>query len=366
MRMLLVCVIALACMLALGTMLSIPPAHGRTSSLAQAPATRPAAPARRPPAAAQPVRPASQPQPGNVPRPPQTGQTPGPWDNDLLLYRGIGNEFRKIDTWPRGGVPSIIRDKNGRLIAAFQWFPEKDLQAFDRVALRYSTDDGHTWTQPKTIDIAQFPEDLMRPFDPTLALAPDGKVRLYFSSRSLKDHRSKVATHSATSDDGEHFTFEAGMRFGIDDHNVIDCAVVCLKDVWHYFAPEDGPSTPRGVGYHATSPDGLKFERQADVQVDGHKRWLGCVSVEGNALRFYGTDDGARPGDKNSPRIWSAVSSDGATWKLDGGIAVEGVDAGVALTKDGDRIVIATGPPRPGTPSARRPRPPLPPATHPR
>ncbi len=295
-----------------------------------------------------------------MPRPPQPGRDAGPWDHDVLVWRSIGDVWRPLATWERGGVPSIARDANGRLIAAFQWFPENDVHAFDRVALRYSEDDGRTWTDPEPLKVADLPEDLMRPFDPTLALAPDGKVRIYFTSRTLKDHRSRPETYSAISDDGERFTFEPGVRFGIEDKNVVDCAVVCMNDVWHYFAPEDGPGPPRGVGYHAVSQDGLKFERQEDVRVEGAKRWLGCVVVDGaaHALRFYGTDDSSRPGDNDARKIWTAVSTDGSVWKLEPGIALDGVDPGVALAKEGDRILIATGPPRPGTPSARRPKPP--------
>jgi hypothetical protein len=36
---------------------------------------------------------------------------------------------------------------DGRLIAAHQYFPENDPSAFDRVAVRFSTDEGKSWTK---------------------------------------------------------------------------------------------------------------------------------------------------------------------------------------------------------------------------
>src|SRR5689334_2237097 len=57
--------------------------------------------------------------------PPPKNPNRGPWDNDLLISESIdGITFAKPTVFvERGGVPSIVRDSGGKLIAAFQWFP---------------------------------------------------------------------------------------------------------------------------------------------------------------------------------------------------------------------------------------------------
>src|SRR3954464_11810148 len=71
----------------------------------------------------------------------------GPWDRDLVIATSAdGLAFADAKPFvERGGVPHVARDAKGRLIAAFQWFPIDRPEAFDRVALRISEDDGKTW-----------------------------------------------------------------------------------------------------------------------------------------------------------------------------------------------------------------------------
>src|SRR3989442_4983590 len=66
------------------------------------------------------------------------------------------------------------------------------------------------------------------------------------------------------------YSFEPGMRFGVEKRPVIDCAVALHEGVFHLFAPDNGPGVrhgypgerPReGVCYHATSTDGLSFRK---------------------------------------------------------------------------------------------------------
>jgi hypothetical protein len=109
--------------------------------------------------------------------------SPGPWDNDLLVYRVTPDlEVTKIATFPRGGVPTLARLKNDKLIAAHQYFPENDRTNFDKVAVRFSSDEGKTWSEPEVIRVKGLPEGMRFPFDPTLVPLPDGRVRLYFTS----------------------------------------------------------------------------------------------------------------------------------------------------------------------------------------
>src|ERR1041384_1064324 len=94
---------------------------------------------------------AALPAPAQRPPPDPVGRAdanqPGPWDNDVLIYRLPANgQAEKLATFERAGVPTLARLNDGRLISAFQSFPNDDNRNFDRVAVRYSSDEGKTWT----------------------------------------------------------------------------------------------------------------------------------------------------------------------------------------------------------------------------
>ncbi len=263
--------------------------------------------------------------------PPSTVQDrPGPWDGDAwLLESKDGLRFTRVRKLVEGaGVPTLIADAQGRLIAHFQWFPKDRQEAFDRVAVSFSSDEGATWTPPRPIVMADFPEDMMRPFDPTVVAFDDGRFRMYFTSRK---GREVPAIYSALSDDAITFRFESGPRFSVENEHVIDCAVGRLGKTWHLYAPLQGHE---GKGYHAVSTDGLNFERRKNVSVDARGSWLGCAVTDGETLRFYGTMGGGS---------WSATSADGESWKLDRAESRDGTaDPGVARTKDGRWLKVAT------------------------
>jgi hypothetical protein len=292
----------------------------------------------------------------------------GPWDHDLLVARLPAPDPMKgpsmglsgsVDTkvFDRGGTASLARDTKGRLVAAYQWFPQNNPSAFDKIAIRTSTDEGQTWSGPHTVTLMGLPTDAFRPSDPTLVLTDDGRLRMYFTTHLTG---GKAATYSAISPatDGQSFAFEPGVRFADTDHDVLDSTVAKLGDTWHYFAPIDGLDKGRRMAYHATSKDGLTFDRQPNITVDlpatkdskpMHHRWLGCAvtSADGQTIRFFGSLD-------DSPGIWSAHSSNGTDWKLDDSPLKSGSDPAAVLLRDGSTLVIATGPARPGTPSAKR------------
>jgi hypothetical protein len=210
----------------------------------------------------------------------QHGREPpsgGPWNNDVLVYRVSPNgEVTQIATFERAGVPTITRMKDGRLVAAHQHFPENNDADFDKVAVRFSSDEGRNWTTPQVIRVEGLPEGTRFPFDPTLVPLPDGRVRLYFMGNMGRTfQRGTPAIHSAISTDGMNYTYEPGVRFAVEGRMVIDCAVVLHNGVFHLYAPDNGaqrqPGRPprnqttadrprEGVGYHATSKDGLKPE----------------------------------------------------------------------------------------------------------
>jgi len=292
-------------------------------------------------------------------------QRPGPWDNDGLVFRVTADaRIEKLAVFGRAGVPTAARLPDGRLCVAHQHFPEDNDADFDKVAVRFSSDEGRTWTAPVVIRLRGLPEGMRFPFDPTLVPLPDGRMRLYFTS--LKGRRfdeDRPAIYSAVSGNGVEFTFEAGVRFGIEGRPVIDCAVALHRGVFHLFAPDNGAGAPPGgpvderprvgVGYHATSEDGLAFARQPDVQIAGRRRWLGNVQSDGAEMRFFGTGEPGGPGSPGG--VWVGTSPDGGTWTLQTKFApVPGADPGAVKLKDGSWLVVVTGPPRPGTPSAQR------------
>ncbi|MCX6011990.1 MAG: sialidase family protein [Chloroflexi bacterium] len=131
-------------------------------------------------------------------------ETAGPWDQDVLVFQlNADGTVIKTATFERAGVPTIIRMKDGRLIAAHQFFPANNPENFDKVAVHFSSDEGNTWTSPKVIQIVGLPEGMRFPFDPTLVALPDGKIRLYFTSLHGKQFNENMpGIYSAISKNG--------------------------------------------------------------------------------------------------------------------------------------------------------------------
>jgi hypothetical protein len=277
---------------------------------------------------------------------------PGPWDNNVWVVRvRPGGEPQKLATFPRAGVPSVARLQDGRLLAAFQHFPADDELHFDRVAVRFSSDEGRSWSKPEPIVVEGMDAGLIRPFDPTLVPLPDGRVRLYFTSnRSWDFGRSAPAIYSAISTNGIHYQFEPGVRFALAGRLVIDCAVALHQGVFHLIVPDNGevpgpaqppgpkPQPSGGNGYHAISHDGLKFKRVADVTLASRgNRWLGNLVSDGGELVFFGTGPGA----------WPVTSPDGVRWAAAAELVrVPGADPGAVRLRDGAWLLLVTSPPR--------------------
>ena len=258
----------------------------------------------------------------------------GPWDGDIVLLESTsGKNFRKAGKLvDGGGVPNLIRDMDGRLVATFQWFPGRSHEDFDKIAVSFSKDDGKSWSDPKAIGISGFPEKMIRPCDPTLVQLDDGRFRLYFTSDTRSNRGgnrwASPSIHSAISGDAISFRYESGERFSVEGEWVIDCAVVKLAGRWHLYSPRRQKD---GIGFHAVSEDGLRFERVDDVVVKTRGSWLGCAVAIEKGIRFYGTGG------------WSATSPDGSSWKLDRFVRGErGVDPGVARLSNGRWLMVST------------------------
>ncbi|HYF37640.1 MAG TPA: exo-alpha-sialidase, partial [Prosthecobacter sp.] len=229
-----------------------------------------------------------------------------------------------------------------------------DAANFDKVAVHFSSDEGRTWTAATVIRLQGLPAGMRFPFDPTLVTLPDGRLRLYFTSRRFEE--SHPAIHSAISSDGIDYIYEPGVRFAIADRPVIDCAVVLHQNTFHLFSPDNGTEIHHGqgnatsdnVGYHAVSTDGLTFTRVADVHIEGRgRRWLGNAHSDGRLITFCGTGMPlAQPNQKPDGNVWMATSTDAQTWRIIPSPSIYGGDPGAIPNPDGTLTIVITGEPR--------------------
>ena len=257
----------------------------------------------------------------------------GPWNRDLAISTSKnGRHFSKSKIFfPRGGVPNIIKNKEGHLLAAFQWFSMDYFKSFDKVAISVSKDQGDTWSIPKEVVFNGLSENLMRPFDPTLLLLPDGRIRMYFTSNTLLRGRvnGAPAIYSAISSDGFTYQIEDGVRLQVENKKVIDCAVAYFKGKYHLISPVN---KEKGTAYYAISNDGLNFELQKNLKL-GNNNWLGAMIVIDDTLFFYGTGKGG----------WIAKTSNGKDWTLLDDTRYHGADPGVVQVSNSHFILLSTG-----------------------
>ncbi|RMH54576.1 MAG: hypothetical protein D6679_13400 [Candidatus Hydrogenedentota bacterium] len=133
---------------------------------------------------------------------------------------------------------------------------------------------------------------------------------------------------SAISRDGLHFVFERGFRVQINEHGVIDPAVIRLHGRWHLTAPR---GRPEEGALHFVSADGLDFERVSDIPSKNHFNWTGNLINYGKGVRFYGS----------SPRgIWWSFSEDGFLWSDSVPVGIQGGDPTVVQTAAGEFLMI--------------------------
>lgn len=256
----------------------------------------------------------------------------GPWNNNLMMRtstdgNSFGAETKFIDS---SGVPSLLKDAGGRILAAFQWFPApRNSQYWDKVAVKISEDNGKTWGQAQPIVVNGLPSGFQRPFDPTLTLTTDGRIRIFFSSgRSMSMMLdSNIATYSAISTDGVNYTFEPNARFSVSGKAVIDPAVLRIGSKWYYTAPK---GAPQEGAYHATSDDGLTFTRRGDIPSSTIHQWTGNLVEYGAGMRFYGS---------GNMGAWWSYSVDGTSWSTPVNITTSGATM-PQMIRGGDPAVL--------------------------
>jgi len=266
-----------------------------------------------------------------------SAQQNGPWNSPLRIASSSdGRTFGPSEVFQdSAGVPSVTRWRGDTLVCAFQWFREpRGAASWDRVAVKFSYDDGTTWTQPTPVVIRGLPTQYQRPFDPALVVV-DQKLRMYFSSSDgmpMGGLSAIVNTYSAISDDGITYEFELGARFDMPTKPVIDPSVVYYRGQWHFTAPI---GAPQEGAYHSVSPDGLLFDPRPPYPSDNAHNWTGnFVFVHDSALRFYGS----------GPTLWYKESADAESWGPFVPTNVMGGDPSVIQTRSGRYLMVYVGP----------------------
>jgi len=264
-----------------------------------------------------------------------------PWNNALkMTWSSDGVTFNESTVFQdSSGVPSVIKWHGDTLIAAFQWFRQPNPSpSWDRVAVKYSYDNGVTWSEPLPIIVKGLPGNYQRPFDPTLAATSNDSIRIYFSSSvgmPQAGQDSSINTYSAISTDGVNYAFESGPRVDHPTNRVIDPAVVFFNGAWHYTSPV---GSPQQGAYHYVSPDGLNFSPVPPIPSDNTHNWTGNFIVESSTeLRFYGS----------GPQIWYKASANGGVWSGYVPTNIAGGDPTVVKTGDASYLMIYVG--RPNT-----------------
>lgn len=257
--------------------------------------------------------------------------TNGPWTRDLMIAASSdGTTFSTPETFvERAGVPSVIREADGRLVAAFQWFPQDDA-AFDKVAVAFSDDEGVTWTDPETIVVEGLPDGYQRPFDPTVTVTEDGRIRLFFTTTvGRPGPNADMHIASAISDDGVTYVVEPGERIIEEGERFYDAAAIRFGGVWHLTTPLHAIGAS-----HATSEDGVTFTRLDNISSTPWN-WTGnLVEIDGK-MRFYGGGPG---------NAWWSESADGTSWSTPTRTNTPGGDPAVVQLEDGTyRMIFVSG-----------------------
>lgn len=262
----------------------------------------------------------------------------GPWKSPIKISfssDGVNFDSEKIFQ-DSSGVPCVIKWKGDTLACVFQWFRQPvNSNSWDRVAVKFSYDNGKNWTEPTPIIVNGLPSTYQRPFDPTLTTVENNKLRIYYSSSDFTNQGQETAinTYSAISSDGVNYEFEPNTRYDHPSQRLIDPAVIYYKNEWHYLSPK---GAPQDGAFHCTSTDGLNFTKKDDYTSDNIHNWTGNFTVENkNELRFYGS----------GANIWLNKSNDATTWNSYINTNVKGGDPSVVKISDDNYIMICVGVP---------------------
>ena len=195
---------------------------------------------------------------------------------------------------------------------AHQWFPDDVPDMFDHIAVRFSTDNGRTWTDSTPIEMPGLPARTRFPFDPTIVGLPDGKMRMYFTLMQGTDPRQSTPTiGSAISTNGINWTYERGDRFALPDKAIMNCAVASISGKYKLLAPMQPAIGAGAIGpVHRmgwSSPE-TKTCQPCPPPANGSdacwRRRACCVSMGHPALRVSGQPIWERMANGTSAHRW--------------------------------------------------------------
>lgn len=246
----------------------------------------------------------------------------GPWRDSLQLWQidsaGKATLLQR-DAIRYASSPALCR-RNRELLAFFEHYSRQRRSEFGRLAMATSRDGGKGWSRPEPIEIDGLPQPWGRPRHPAVVALPDGGVRVYFT---LFAEGGRGVIASASGKDGRRFQFEPGWRLAAASTSFERPQVLRVEREWQLFASSDRPGAAIA---HAHSPDGLTFERVADL--NGPAAWV----RGGERFRL----------------LWPAAtglgwlaSNDGAEWGLGGNPLPEAREA-VACIGERETLVLGT------------------------
>jgi hypothetical protein len=179
-------------------------------------------------------------------------------------------------------VPEILALPDGSLLAMWCSFKDKPARFQEKLAVARLPKGATEWVLEGTITIPGAAEANITFVDPDLLLLPDGRIRLY-AYNIQTDRGEHVIVSAISSDNGQTFTLEEGVRF--TSAKMWDPNVIMLPD-GSYRMYYNGDDAIRS----ASSQDGLSFT------ADAGERWIrGAIPgalVEGDTIWLYGCEKG--------------------------------------------------------------------------
>ncbi|MGB2953836.1 MAG: fibronectin type III domain-containing protein [Gaiellaceae bacterium] len=182
---------------------------------------------------------------------------------------------------------------------------------------------------------------------PSVVVLADGRIRLYYATIGLG---GPSGIFSAISTDGLHFTPEPGQRWPTGNAHIERMPDGHWRLYYTHFPPPPSGGPPDGIA-SAISTDGLSFTDEPGLRLSGSPQpgaWgLSCCAIVGLAdgrYRMYVSTLQNQPGSGNPPPpVYSAVSSDLATWTLEPGVRLTGGWNPAALANpDGSIMLVAS------------------------
>ncbi|MCX7878231.1 MAG: T9SS type A sorting domain-containing protein [Ignavibacteria bacterium] len=260
-----------------------------------------------------------------------------PWNSPLrIAWSTDGITFGTSSIYQdSASVPCVIKWKADTLACVFQWFRQPVGSAsWDKVAVKFSYNNGTTWTNPQPVNFMGMPSGYQRPFDPTIVRFSGDSLRMYFSSSETFPPQgdSAINTYSAKSSNGVTFHFEPGARVNVSSRPVVDPAVAYFNGLWRYIAPV---GAPHEGAYYYFSSDGLNFSYYGIISSVNHL-WIGNLMLNSvTEMRFYG-------GGNN---LWFNSTYNGTNWNGYVNLTTSGGDPSVLKISENNYLIIYVGQP---------------------